>query len=131
MLMSGENFGDTGSPQIGYLRGMQNREQQFPRVCGRNRRGRVDQRDLSRPMREDVASAIYKGGLVQKVHGRPAVLGHLTRRSRFSLNNDLVDQRWTTVEKFEAITRNGAQWQDGLSRCVRETSHPLRESCGR
>ena len=34
MLMSGENFGDTGSPQIGYLRGMQNREQQFPGFAG-------------------------------------------------------------------------------------------------
>ena len=30
MLMSGENFGGADSPQIGYLRSMQNREQQFP-----------------------------------------------------------------------------------------------------
>ena len=30
MLMSGENFGDADSPQIGYLRSMQNREQRFP-----------------------------------------------------------------------------------------------------
>ena len=58
-------------------------------------------------MREDVASAIYKGKLVRKVDGRPAVLGHLTRRSRFSLNNDLVDQRWTTVEK---IRSDYSQW---------------------
>ncbi len=34
MLMSGENFGDSGSPQIGYLRSMQNREQQFPGFAG-------------------------------------------------------------------------------------------------
>ena len=34
MLMSGENFGDANSPQIGYLRGMQNREQQFPGFAG-------------------------------------------------------------------------------------------------
>ena len=34
MLMSGENFGGTDSPQIGYLRGMQNREQQFPGFAG-------------------------------------------------------------------------------------------------
>ena len=30
MLMSGENFGGSDSPQIGYLRGLQNREHQFP-----------------------------------------------------------------------------------------------------
>ncbi|MGB6767537.1 MAG: arginine decarboxylase [Methyloceanibacter sp.] len=34
MLMSGENFGDADSPQIGYLRSMQNREQQFPGFAG-------------------------------------------------------------------------------------------------
>jgi arginine decarboxylase len=34
MLMSGENFGGTDSPQIGYLRSMQNREQQFPGFAG-------------------------------------------------------------------------------------------------
>ena len=34
MLMSGENFGDNGSPQIGYLRSMQNREQRFPGFAG-------------------------------------------------------------------------------------------------
>jgi arginine decarboxylase len=34
MLMSGENFGNSDSPQIGYLRGMQNREQQFPGFAG-------------------------------------------------------------------------------------------------
>ena len=34
MLMSGENFGNANSPQIGYLRGMQNREQQFPGFAG-------------------------------------------------------------------------------------------------
>ena len=34
MLMSGENFGDSDSPQIGYLRSMQNREQQFPGFAG-------------------------------------------------------------------------------------------------
>jgi arginine decarboxylase len=34
MLMSGENFGGTDSPQIGYLRGMQHREQQFPGFAG-------------------------------------------------------------------------------------------------
>ena len=34
MLMSGENFGDDGSPQIGYLRSMQNREQRFPGFAG-------------------------------------------------------------------------------------------------
>ena len=34
MLMSGENFGGTNSPQIGYLRGMQNSEQQFPGFAG-------------------------------------------------------------------------------------------------
>ena len=34
MLMSGENFGDANSPQIGYLRSMQNREQQFPGFAG-------------------------------------------------------------------------------------------------
>ncbi len=30
MLMSGENFGAADSPQIGYLRGLQSREQRFP-----------------------------------------------------------------------------------------------------
>jgi len=34
MLMSGENFGGTDSPQIGYLRGMQHREQLFPGFAG-------------------------------------------------------------------------------------------------
>lgn len=34
MLMSGENFGHADSPQIGYLRGMQNREKQFPGFAG-------------------------------------------------------------------------------------------------
>ena len=34
MLMSGENFGGADSPQIGYLRGMQNREEQFPGFAG-------------------------------------------------------------------------------------------------
>jgi arginine decarboxylase len=34
MLMSGENFGGADSPQIGYLRGMQNGEQQFPGFAG-------------------------------------------------------------------------------------------------
>jgi arginine decarboxylase len=34
MLMSGENFGGGDSPLIGYLRGMQNREQQFPGFAG-------------------------------------------------------------------------------------------------
>ena len=34
MLMSGENFGGAKSPQIGYLRGMQSREQQFPGFAG-------------------------------------------------------------------------------------------------
>jgi arginine decarboxylase len=34
MLMSGENFGGSDSPQIGYLRGVQNREQQFPGLGG-------------------------------------------------------------------------------------------------
>jgi arginine decarboxylase len=34
MLMSGENFGGTDSPQIGYLRSMQSREQQFPGFAG-------------------------------------------------------------------------------------------------
>jgi arginine decarboxylase len=34
MLMSGENFGSADSPQIGYLRGMQNRERQFPGFAG-------------------------------------------------------------------------------------------------
>ena len=34
MLMSGENFGRADSPQIGYLRGMQNREQKFPGFAG-------------------------------------------------------------------------------------------------
>ena len=34
MLMSGENFGEDRSPQIGYLRSMQNREQQFPGFAG-------------------------------------------------------------------------------------------------
>jgi arginine decarboxylase len=34
MLMSGENFGGADSPQIGYLRGMHYREQQFPGFAG-------------------------------------------------------------------------------------------------
>jgi arginine decarboxylase len=34
MLMSGENFGSADSPQIGYLRSMQSREQQFPGFAG-------------------------------------------------------------------------------------------------
>jgi arginine decarboxylase len=34
MLMSGENFGGPDSPQIGYLKSMQNREQQFPGFAG-------------------------------------------------------------------------------------------------
>jgi arginine decarboxylase len=34
MLMSGENFGGADSPQIGYLRGMQSRERQFPGFAG-------------------------------------------------------------------------------------------------
>ena len=34
MLMSGENFGGPNSPQIGYLRSMQNREQRFPGFSG-------------------------------------------------------------------------------------------------
>ena len=34
MLMSGENFGAADSPQIGYLRGMQTRERQFPGFAG-------------------------------------------------------------------------------------------------
>ena len=34
MLMSGENFGGADSSQIGYLAGMQNREQQFPGFAG-------------------------------------------------------------------------------------------------
>ncbi len=34
MLMSGENFGGPDSPQIGYLRGMQSRERQFPGFAG-------------------------------------------------------------------------------------------------
>jgi arginine decarboxylase len=34
MLMSGENFGSANSPQIGYLRSMQQREQQFPGLGG-------------------------------------------------------------------------------------------------
>jgi len=34
MLMSGENFGSTDSPQIRYLIGVQNREQQFPGFAG-------------------------------------------------------------------------------------------------
>ena len=55
MLMSGENFGDANSPQIGYLRGMQNREQQFPGFAGVIEGRRADRRDLSRPVREDVA----------------------------------------------------------------------------
>jgi arginine decarboxylase len=32
--MSGENFGGADSPQIGYLRGMENGEQQFPGFAG-------------------------------------------------------------------------------------------------
>lgn len=34
MLMSGENFGSDDSPQIGYLRSMQHREEQFPGFAG-------------------------------------------------------------------------------------------------
>jgi arginine decarboxylase len=34
MLMSGENFGEENSPQIGYLRSMQHRERQFPGFAG-------------------------------------------------------------------------------------------------
>lgn len=34
MLMSGENFGSASSPQIGYLRGMEKRERQFPGFAG-------------------------------------------------------------------------------------------------
>jgi arginine decarboxylase len=34
MLMSGENFGAADSPQIGYLKSMQNREKQFPGFAG-------------------------------------------------------------------------------------------------
>lgn len=34
MLMSGENFGKDDSPQIGYLRSMQHREEQFPGFAG-------------------------------------------------------------------------------------------------
>ena len=34
MLMSGENFGAANSPQIEYLRSMQNREKQFPGFAG-------------------------------------------------------------------------------------------------
>ena len=34
MLMSGENFGPADSPQIGYLRGMENREKRFPGLGG-------------------------------------------------------------------------------------------------
>jgi arginine decarboxylase len=34
MLMSGENFGGADSPQIGYLKSMQNREQRFPGFSG-------------------------------------------------------------------------------------------------
>jgi len=34
MLMSGENFGGPDSPQIGYLKSMQNREQRFPGFSG-------------------------------------------------------------------------------------------------
>jgi arginine decarboxylase len=34
MLMSGENFGDDDSPQIGYLRSMQQREEKFPGFAG-------------------------------------------------------------------------------------------------
>jgi arginine decarboxylase len=34
MLMSGENFGDDESPQIGYLRSMQQREERFPGFAG-------------------------------------------------------------------------------------------------
>ena len=32
--MSGENFGASNSPQIEYLRSMQNREKQFPGFAG-------------------------------------------------------------------------------------------------
>src|SRR4029453_5132201 len=34
MLMSGENFGRPDSPQIGYLKSMQNREKRFPGFSG-------------------------------------------------------------------------------------------------
>jgi arginine decarboxylase len=34
MLMSGENFGNANSPQIGYLRSMESRERQFPGFAG-------------------------------------------------------------------------------------------------
>ena len=34
MLMSGENFGSRSSPQIGYLKSMENREKQFPGFSG-------------------------------------------------------------------------------------------------
>ncbi len=34
MLMSGENFGAADSPQIEYLKSMQNREKQFPGFAG-------------------------------------------------------------------------------------------------
>jgi arginine decarboxylase len=34
MLMSGENFGAANSPQIEYLKSMQNREKQFPGFAG-------------------------------------------------------------------------------------------------
>jgi arginine decarboxylase len=34
MLMSGENFGRKGSPQIEYLKSMQEREKQFPGFSG-------------------------------------------------------------------------------------------------
>ena len=61
MLMSGENFGDTGFAADRLPAQHAEPRAAVPRVCGRNRRGRADRRDLSRPMREDVASAIYKG----------------------------------------------------------------------
>ena len=34
MLMSGENFGDSASPQISYLRSMASREERFPGFAG-------------------------------------------------------------------------------------------------
>jgi arginine decarboxylase len=34
MLMSGENFGASGSPQIEYLKSMQERERRFPGFAG-------------------------------------------------------------------------------------------------
>ena len=34
MLMSGENFGAKGSPQIEYLKSMEDRDRQFPGFAG-------------------------------------------------------------------------------------------------